>query len=127
MWFAYALVKWNNRKKLKTGMAESSEKGFTYTMKELLPYAFILFLVFVSFGLLTKRSVVDHTIIYILLLYPVWGILQQYLVLGIFGKNLKILLGGLYSDWVVVLITAVLFSIVHYPSLILIGATFFLA
>lgn len=127
LWFAYALVKWNNRKKLKADIAKSSEKGFTYTMKELLPYAFVLFLVFVSFGLLTKRSVVDHTIIYILLLYPVWGILQQYLVLGIFGKNLKILLGSLYSDWVVVLITAVLFSIVHYPSLILIGATFFLA
>ncbi|MEL6142145.1 MAG: hypothetical protein AAFU67_11055, partial [Bacteroidota bacterium] len=67
------------------------------------------------------------SIILILLLYPIWGVLQQFLVLGIFARNLTDGWGGKLPLILVVGLTAVLFSIIHYPSSLLIGATFFLA
>lgn len=127
LWLAYAVFKYIEPNKSKSVRGETSDIGFLPTMKELFPYVLGLIVVFCLFGIYTQRSVADYSIVFILMLYPIWGVLQQYLVLGIFGNNLKKIWGGKVPDYMIVLVTAVLFSVVHYPSLILIGATFFLA
>jgi len=61
----------------------------------------------------------------ILLIYPVWGIMQQFLVMSLIAKNLKEM--ALFKDWLIILITSFLFSVVHLPSPVLTIGTFLLA
>ena len=74
-----------------------------------------------------ETNLLNWNVVPILLLYPIWGILQQFIVLGIFGRNLKDLKGGKLSFFWVVLLTSIMFSIVHFPFPILVIGTFFLA
>ncbi len=56
-----------------------------------------------------------------LAIYPIWGIIQQYLVQGIVAHNLKELGGGTLA---ITLITAGLFGVIHLPFAVLMVATF---
>lgn len=58
-----------------------------------------------------------------LAIYPIWGIIQQYLVQDIVARNLKDLDYGLVS---VTLMTAGLFGLIHLPFGVLMAATFVL-
>ncbi|MEO0732499.1 MAG: CPBP family glutamic-type intramembrane protease [Bacteroidota bacterium] len=98
--------------------------GFWKSFGQLLPVVLVCSGVFFAYGYYYDTQVVDWTLVLILLLYPIWGILQHFLLLGIFGRNLQD--GGLATGWVIAL-TSVLFAVIHYPSPWLIGATFFLA
>ena len=60
----------------------------------------------------------------ILLLYPVWGIAQQFMLQAMVARNLATLLP---SRLAVTLAAALLFAAVHLPDLWLCGATFLLA
>ena len=66
-------------------------------------------------------------IIPILILYPLWGFIQQFLVVGLVAGNLKDLHSRKVPLPLIVLVTSVLFSLVHYPSTLLMIATFLLA
>ena len=66
-------------------------------------------------------------IIPILILYPLWGFIQQFLVVGLVAGNLKDMHKYKWPLPAVVLATSVLFGLVHYPYPILMIATFFLA
>ncbi|MEM7574966.1 MAG: CPBP family glutamic-type intramembrane protease [Bacteroidota bacterium] len=101
--------------------------GFFTTLKELLPWAVLLVFSFGIYGRLSGKMMVSWHILPIFLLYPIWGVLQQFLVLNLFGKNLKDSLKGQMPLWAIVCSTSLLFGLVHYPFLLLIGATFLLA
>jgi CAAX prenyl protease-like protein len=58
----------------------------------------------------------------ILLLYPLWGITQQFLVQALVARNLEPRL----PRGPLVLLVAALFAVVHAPDLVLMGATFLL-
>jgi len=64
----------------------------------------------------------------LLLLYPVWGITQQFLILGIAARNLVRLGGGVRPPgiryWGVSIVSASLFGIVHLPNVMLMAGTF---
>jgi len=64
----------------------------------------------------------------LLLLYPVWGITQQFLILAVAARNLDRLGGGLQPPglryWIVSIISGVLFGIVHLPNVMLMAGTF---
>jgi len=62
---------------------------------------------------------------FLLLLYPVWGIIQQFLVLALLVRNIGYSSLG-SKNYILVLIGAVLFCIVHVPDLPLMAGTFFL-
>ncbi len=63
-------------------------------------------------------------VIPILFMYPVWGVLQQYLMLGITSNSLMDILGTKTSRYLVIFIVSALFSLIHYPSLVLMAITF---
>jgi len=60
----------------------------------------------------------------IALIYPVWGLAQQFMLQAMVVRNLRRLVP---SPFAVTLIGAVLFSAVHLPDLLLAGATVLLA
>ncbi len=66
-------------------------------------------------------------IIPILILYPIWGIIQQFLVIGLMAGNLQDIENQKLSRPVIILLTALLFGLVHYPYYWLMLGTFVLA
>jgi hypothetical protein len=63
----------------------------------------------------------------ILMLYPIWGTIQQFLIIGLIARNLSDFEGLTIPKSVVVVASSGVFSVVHYPSVPLMAATFVLA
>lgn len=101
--------------------------NFGKTLLELLPIALLLVLSFVLVGSYRGTNVLDWTIVPVLLLYPIWGVLQQFIIIGILATDLKDFKGNRLPELAVMLIVATVFGLVHYPHFLLIGATFLLA
>lgn len=67
-----------------------------------------------------------HTLL-LLVLYPIWGTIQQLLVLGILIGNLSKIPVMRASRPLLIATGSLLFAFVHWPQWWLVGATFFLA
>ncbi|MEL7246786.1 MAG: hypothetical protein AAFO03_00145 [Bacteroidota bacterium] len=104
-----------------------SRQGFWRTFLLLLPFAVGLVLIFLLLGNHWGTNRLNWGIIPILLLYPLWGIIQQFLIVGLVGKNLADLSKPKLPFIVVVLLTATVFAVVHFPFVLLVAATFGLA
>ena len=91
----------------------------------LLPIGIGCAVLFLAYGFFFGTSVLDWTIVFIFITYPIWGILQQFLALGVFARNVKEGWGG-RPDWQVILLTGGLFGLIHYPFPLLMAATFIL-
>ncbi|MGQ1785752.1 MULTISPECIES: CPBP family glutamic-type intramembrane protease [unclassified Saccharicrinis] len=102
-------------------------KRFKKSFLEFLPFAVMVVVIFIVAGTYLGTSVLSWHIFPILLLYPIWGIIQQFVMIGIFARNLKQIGDYNIPDWVIILVTALTFSVVHLPSVLLVIATFFLA
>ena len=81
----------------------------------LLPFALVGIGGIVVYGLVRNVSFLNWHVIPIFVLYPVWGIIQQFMIVGLVAGNLKTLTDIRMSDSQIVLFTALLFSLVHYP------------
>ncbi|GJL62979.1 MAG: hypothetical protein NPIRA04_16330 [Nitrospirales bacterium] len=81
-----------------------------------------MFLIAFSYG----RDLWSAHIPVLLLVYPIWGVLQQFLVQAL-GVSNMVQLFPRVSSWGIVLIGACLFSVVHYPHGWLMCATGLLA
>ncbi len=101
--------------------------NFKKTFLELLPLAIILSLAFYFIGNKLGTNILNINILPILLIYPIWGIIQQFIMIGIFARNLKDSDGLKLPTAGVVLIASILFAVVHFPFQILVAATFLLA
>ena len=101
--------------------------NFKKTFLELLPIAIILSVSFYFIGNKLGTNILNLNILPILLIYPIWGIIQQFIMIGIFARNLKDSDGINLPTVGVVLIAAILFAVVHFPFQILVAATFLLA
>jgi hypothetical protein len=99
-------------------------RGFWSSWLSLLPVAIVLMATFFGYGRYYGTEVVDWSLLVILLVYPLWGIVQQFLALGIFARNLADGWGGGRPDWQVILATGGLFGLIHYPFPLLMVATF---
>ncbi len=104
-----------------------TKKSFWATFYLLLPYAALGGLCFYLYGSYTGKGIIHWHIIPVFLFYPIWGTIQQFLVVGLVAGNLTDLEDSRLTKPWIVMITAILFSIVHYPSLLLIVGTFVLA
>jgi len=100
---------------------------FSKTFFELLPIAVLCIGGFVFVGNRMGTNILSWSILPVLLLYPIWGIIQQFIIIGLIARNLKDMEGINIPEVLIVLITSILFSVVHYPYHLLIIGTFFLA
>jgi uncharacterized protein len=101
--------------------------GFKKSLKIILPIAIITVCFFIAYGLFFDTLIFNWHIVPILMLYPCWGAIQQFLIIGLITKNLSELDNVRIPKAIIVLLASTLFAIVHYPSWMLIGATFVLA
>jgi membrane protease YdiL (CAAX protease family) len=84
-------------------------------------------LAFFAIGYFNKTLNLSWYIFPILILYPVWGIAQQYLVIALVAGNLQDLKYRNIGSAAIILTTALLFGLLHYPFWWLIAGTFVLA
>ena len=82
----------------------------------------------VMFGLASVRGSLSISwhMVPLLLFYPIWGFIQQFLVQALVVGNLSRAHGVIGSWWMLTLISAVLFATVHLPDLALSFATLLL-
>jgi len=103
------------------------KEGFRQSLKWILPAAGIAIGGFILYGILQNTLLLTWHILPVMVLYPVWGTLQQFLIIGIIAGNLNNPRSVKIPKGVSVLSASLLFSIVHYPSLPLVVSTFILA
>jgi hypothetical protein len=101
--------------------------NFGKVLKAVLPFAIITVLACVITGLIRGTVNLTWHLIPIMVIYPIWGTIQQFLLIGLTAGNLHDLGRRRLNKTIVISIAAFLFAVVHYPILWLAGATFLLA
>lgn len=100
---------------------------FGRTFVELLPLAVVSAGTFVLLGNHLGTNILSADVLPLLILYPFWGIIQQFIMIGVLAKNLSTLERVNLPTWGVVLVTALTFAVVHFPFFLLVIGTFLLA
>jgi len=80
----------------------------------------------IVYAVTTGGGIVNRNLTLILMLYPAWGLIQQFLLVAIFADNVMALTREKTPDFVIVMFSALLFSAIHIPETSLMIATFFL-
>jgi membrane protease YdiL (CAAX protease family) len=93
----------------------------------LLPLGVISISLFFLVGNYFETIIINKNIIPILLLYPIWGIIQQFIVVALVAGNLRDMENLKLSNLLIILLTSMVFAVVHFPFLTLVGGTFLLA
>lgn len=101
--------------------------NFNLVVKQLLPFGLLAILIFFTFGIIRDTVQFNWHILPILLTYPIWGLIQQFLIMALVAGNLKDLQKVKFSRLGIIICTAFIFSIVHYPVMWLMLATFVMA
>ncbi len=101
--------------------------NFRKVALSILPFGAALVLIFFIVGYYRETLNITGHIIPILILYPIWGVIQQFLVIGLVAGNLQDLQKNKLNKFVIILLTATLFGLLHYPHNWLMLGTFILA
>lgn len=101
--------------------------NFKKVLMMVLPFGIVAVAAFFITGYFLGTINLTWHIIPILLLYPIWGVIQQFLVIGLMAGNLQDFEKQKLSKPVIIMLTALLFGAVHYPYYWLMLATFVLA
>lgn len=125
-WVAYLLIRYVNNSDILRYWGFTTN-NFKQSFKKLLPFVLLSVALFAGYGVIFDTMIINWHILPIMLIYPIWGVIQQYLVVGLIAGNLNDLEKYKFSKVSIIVATATLFSIVHYPSITLIVGTFLLA
>ncbi|WP_299338110.1 CPBP family intramembrane glutamic endopeptidase [uncultured Psychroserpens sp.] len=101
--------------------------NFKLVLRLMLPFVIVSVLSFLIIGYVQDTLNPTWHILPLLITYPIWGTIQQFLTIGLVAGNLSTLKSIKLKKVTVILITALLFSLVHYPSVWLLIGTFILA
>lgn len=101
--------------------------NFTKVLRMVLPFGLLAMISFFVTGYFLGTINMTWHIIPILLLYSIWGVIQQFLVIGLMAGNLQDLPNQNLSKPTIIILTALLFGLVHYPYYWLMVGTFVLA
>jgi hypothetical protein len=103
------------------------KRGFKESLRMITPLAVIALTLFILYGLRSGKIILSWHIIPSLILYPLWGTIQQFLIMALLAGNLDTLQSIKVPRYWSIFITAFVFSIVHHPYYMLIAGTFLLA
>lgn len=124
VWFCYFYTYRTDKKRFTSWGI--SFQNFNSTFKELFPFLLFFILLFVLLGYGLNITTLSWRILPALLIYPLWGMLQQIMIIGLFTFLLKQFFPTI-SNTLIILLTAVTFSLVHYPSTLLMPGTLVMA
>ena len=102
------------------------KNNFRQSFFFLSPFIILSITGFILYGIGNQTDILNWRVIPILFLYPVWGIIQQFMMIGLIVGNLTELRIINIKTYQITLFTSILFSIVHYPSPFLMIFTFFM-
>ena len=126
LWFAYIWYRNKTTKGILKYWGFRTD-NFTKVLKTVLPFGISAVTVFFVIGAIQGTLNMTWHIIPVLLFYPLWGTIQQFLLIGLVAGNLYDNPNRKIGKHVIVLFAATLFALVHYPEYWLIGGTFILA
>ncbi|MBN2521280.1 MAG: hypothetical protein JXB17_12280 [Bacteroidales bacterium] len=124
-WLIYIVVKYKSDRTLFKHWG-FQKNNFRQSFVFLFPVAILSITVIVIYGLLNNTVILNRNIILIFLLYPVFGLFQQFMMIGLIAGNLIAIEKIRFKNYQVVILTSIIFSLVHYPSYFLMVFTFFL-
>lgn len=102
------------------------EEGFRATFLFVLPFAVVIVSAITWYGTRAHPRLFNPNLIPVFLLYPAWGIIQQFMMIALIANNLKQITTLNLSTNQIILLISILFSIAHFPDLTLMGFTFFM-
>ena len=101
--------------------------NFKTVLKRVLPFGILAVIAFFAVGFFNGTINLTRHIIPILILYPIWGTIQQFLLIALTAGNLHDMKGQKLNKGIIILLAAILFGAIHYPFIWLMIATFLLA
>lgn len=101
--------------------------NFITVYKLMLPFIIVSMVSFLAIGYCQGTLNPTWHILPLLITYPIWGTVQQFLTIALVAGNLSTLKSIKFNKITVILLTALLFSAIHYPSIWLMVGTFILA
>ena len=99
--------------------------NFSKVLRQILPFGILSVLICIIIGVAQNSINIHWHIIPILLLYPLFGTLQQFLLMALFAGNLQD--SGKHKERTIILLSSVVFGLLHYPYWWLVIGTFILA
>lgn len=91
--------------------------NFKQSFLLLLPFGLLFMACTVIYGFRHETAFLNWHIIPIFILYPLWGVIQQFVVIGLVAGNLKSLTTTKLTNWQIAFVVSLLFTIVHYNSI----------
>ena len=101
--------------------------NFKTVLKKVLPIGLLAVITFFGVGFYKGTLNISWHIIPILILYPIWGTIQQFLLIALTAGNLQDMKDQNLKKGIIILLAALLFGAIHHPYLWLMLATFILA
>jgi membrane protease YdiL (CAAX protease family) len=101
--------------------------NFLKVLKMVLPIAIIAIMAFVGIGVYKQTIALNWHIIPLFILYPIWGTIQQFLIIALTLGNMQDIKPNMPYKYLAILLNALLFALIHYPFTWLMVGTFFLA
>ena len=102
------------------------EKHFKQSFLFLLPFSLATIAAIVWYGISFNAIFLNWHVIPIILFYPIWGIVQQFLMTALVAGNLWSISGVKINNPQIIILTSALFAVVHFPSFLLMAFTFFM-
>jgi len=125
-WTAYVIYRHKNVKGILAYWGFRTDNVKEVTLK-ILPFGVVSIIAFLIVGYMRNTINFNWHIIPILIFYPIWGVIQQFLVIGLVAGNMQDLQKNKLNQFAIIVLTATLFGLVHYPYYWLIAGTFVLA
>jgi hypothetical protein len=101
--------------------------NFQSVSKIVLPFGLAAAAAFIGIGIYQQTIHITWTIIPILILYPLWGLMQHFLLIALTVGNMQDMRRKNLQKGFIIFIAALLFGLIHYPYIWLITGTFVLA
>lgn len=124
-WLVYVILRYKSNNSILRYWGFKKE-NFRKAFLLLLPFTMIGIFVIIIFGLVHNQYMLNWHIIPVFFLYPVWGLIQQFMIAGLIAGNLISINSIHFKNYQVVLLTSIVFSLVHYPYSFLMIFVFFM-
>jgi len=90
----------------------------------LMPFLVVCIALMVLFAYRNHTSLLNFHMMPVMILYPLWGTVQQFMLTGIVADILGKTKQLSHHKWAVILLTSFLFGLIHYPHAVLMVFTF---
>ncbi|GAA3587183.1 CPBP family glutamic-type intramembrane protease [Flavivirga amylovorans] len=126
LWFFYISFRYKKEKGVIKYWGFRTD-NFKKALKLMVPFSIVSLILIIGIGYFQNTINLTWHILPLLITYPIWGSVQQFLIIGLVAGNLNDLNSKKLNKSLIIVITAFLFSIVHFPSMWLMIGTFILA